>query len=300
MREHNHEFVDHWFHTPSSLEKTSGLWLIRAGQNIAKPNYHMGPRFITYYSFHFIRSGKLVFNENDILESGDMFCLWPNLTHQYGYPHAEKEKMHESVFSASPQPLRMFWIALGGRQAPILAKKLRVAPNKLILKNILNPHVESVIDDICALLAEMDTSNASSRYDAKILSLIYALFHELSIQAIERQLDEDDDWLSKAAEYIHLHYMDGITVHDVVRRTGLNRSHFSRSFATKYGLSPNQYLQDIRMSKAAEMLETSHYSITEIALSLGYPDLYSFTRAFRRYFSMPPSEYRKRGIITAY
>lgn len=293
MREYNHEFADHWFYTPSFLEKTSGLSLVRAGRNVAKPNYYMGPRFIMYYSFHFIRTGSLVFNQNETLESGDMFCLWSNIPHQYGHLNEAVAKPNEITFTSTSDALRMFWIALDGKQAPILARMIGLAQNKRVLKNILNPRVEQVISEICELLQEMDKISVQYRSDAKVLSLIYSLFHEISTQGTGQFWDEDDDWLSNAEEYIRLHCMDGVTVHDVVRHVGLSRSHFSRSFTTKYGFSPNEFIKRIKMDKAVEMLKVRDYSITEIALTLGYPDLYSFTRAFTRHFTISPSRYRK-------
>lgn len=293
MEESNHEFADHWFHSPSSLERACGLRLVKAGQNIAKPNYYMGPRFISYYSFHFIRTGGLVFNQSNVLGAGDMFCLCPNITHQYGYPNKERERLQGSTRFQSAEPLRMFWIALDGKQAPILAKMIGITHTQPILRDILDVNVEQVIGQICETLKETVDTSSPSRNDAKILSLIYLLFHEISIQIVGHLSEEKDDWLCKAEEYMRLHCLDGITVHDVVRHVGLSRSHFSRSFTSRFGLSPNDFIQNIRMDKAVEMLEKSQYSITEIALSIGYPDLYSFTRAFSRHFSLSPSSYRK-------
>lgn len=54
-----------------------------------------------------------------------------------------------------------------------------------------------------------------------------------------------------------------------------------------------KYLQQIRMDKARKLLMDTNASITEIALSLGYPNLYSFTRAFKLYFKESPVTLRK-------
>jgi AraC-like DNA-binding protein len=47
------------------------------------------------------------------------------------------------------------------------------------------------------------------------------------------------------------------------------------------------------MKSAGKMLGESDFSVTEIALSLGYPDLYTFTKAFRKYYGSSPSVFRK-------
>ena len=53
-------------------------------------------------------------------------------------------------------------------------------------------------------------------------------------------------------------------------------------------MPPLKYLQRIRMEKAKRLLQETDATITEIALSLGYPNLYSFTRAFKIYYKVPP------------
>jgi AraC-like DNA-binding protein len=63
-------------------------------------------------------------------------------------------------------------------------------------------------------------------------------------------------------------------------------------FSAKLGISPMQYLQRLRMRGGANLLTETDLSVTEIALSLGYPDLYSFTRAYRKYYGTSPTEFR--------
>ena len=59
------------------------------------------------------------------------------------------------------------------------------------------------------------------------------------------------------------------------------------------GVSPKKYLTDVRMQKAAKLLTQSSDAVTEIAKKTGYPDLFSFSRAFSKYYNCPPSEYKR-------
>lgn len=59
MKEDHHEFLELIFFTPSEFEKAGGAWPIRIGRNIAKTNYHIGPRTTPYYYLLFVLEGKV-------------------------------------------------------------------------------------------------------------------------------------------------------------------------------------------------------------------------------------------------
>lgn len=59
MKEDHHEFLDIIFFTPSEFEKAGGAWPIRIGRNIAKTNYHIGPRTTPYHYLLIVLEGKV-------------------------------------------------------------------------------------------------------------------------------------------------------------------------------------------------------------------------------------------------
>lgn len=106
-------------------------------------------------------------------------------------------------------------------------------------------------------------------------------------------LDEPSNWIRACMEFMDLHATEGITVQQVAAFAGVHRSYFSSVFASQVGVSPQKYLQNIRMEKAKRLLIETEASVTEIALSLGYPNLYTFTRAFKIYYDIPPQVMRR-------
>lgn len=76
-----------------------------------------------------------------------------------------------------------------------------------------------------------------------------------------------------ALEYIHNHFSEKISIDDLSKQVYLSRSTFLRNFQTVCGCSPGQYLNRYRIKKAAELLETSSLSQTEIAQFCGFYDL---------------------------
>jgi AraC-like DNA-binding protein len=95
-------------------------------------------------------------------------------------------------------------------------------------------------------------------------------------------------------EFIELHYMENISVKQVAAFAGLHWAYFSKVFHEHVGTPPGQYVRMLRMNKAAELLAHSAMSVSEIASSLGFLDLYSFSRAFRNYYRVSPSFFRKQ------
>jgi AraC-like DNA-binding protein len=75
---------------------------------------------------------------------------------------------------------------------------------------------------------------------------------------------------------------------------GLERRTFLRRFANATGMTPIEYCRAVRIARARELLECGNTPQKEIAQSLGYKDVASFARAFRKAVGSAPGAYRKR------
>ena len=58
-------------------------------------------------------------------------------------------------------------------------------------------------------------------------------------------------------------------------------------------MTPNDYIRQLRMTAAAELLKDERLTVAEIAYKVGFDDQYYFSKAFKQYFGMPPTKYRK-------
>ena len=107
---------------------------------------------------------------------------------------------------------------------------------------------------------------------------------------------EKQQKIAPAVEYITTHYTQNLTNDALAARAGISTVYFRKLFEQVYGTSPIAYVQDLRIKKAKEMLETDYGNIGDIALSLGYKSIYDFSRAFKKRTSLSPSRYRaQRG-----
>lgn len=279
MKEDHHEQLEIHYFTPSAFEKAGAAWPIRLGANIAKPGYHIGPRITPYYYLIMIVDGEGTFiqgGQTYSLHKNDLFCLFPQVTHEY--------------YTAEHALLRKTFFAFDGKLALQLLERIGLGPYR--------PHLEGgLIDEAMALMESfftLATDKHKSDSDLSRLAIFHQLFDVLSKNEITRGTpSRAESWLQRAKDYIEIHYADGITIESVADYVGIDRTHFSKQFNKTYGLSPMKYVQQLRMDEAVLLMKQTDYKIAEIAQSVGYPDLFSFSKAFKKQAGVSPTAYRK-------
>ena len=93
--------------------------------------------------------------------------------------------------------------------------------------------------------------------------------------------------------YIQENYFEEVSLETAARIAGLDRKYFSTFFHQKVGVSFCHWLMQTRINKALDFLESEDHSITEIAFAVGYQDLRTFERAFKKCTGRTPSEIKK-------
>ena len=83
------------------------------------------------------------------------------------------------------------------------------------------------------------------------------------------------------------------TVQEMAKKINVSVSHLNRLFRTEFNQSPTQYLQELRLKQAAELLENSFLSIKEIRHATGFCSKNIFIKCFKKKYHLPPKEYRK-------
>lgn len=112
------------------------------------------------------------------------------------------------------------------------------------------------------------------------------------IQILSERL-QPDSRITKVINEIEAHIGSELTLASLAERANLSRDHLIRLFRRKLGLTPKQYILDLRIKKAARLLNSTRYSIEQIAEELGFSDRYHFTRAFNQSMGINPGEYRR-------
>ena len=92
---------------------------------------------------------------------------------------------------------------------------------------------------------------------------------------------------------------ESILLDSIARGAGISRPHFFKLFKENVGLTPNIYLNTLRMETAIERLIQSSDAVTSIGLDLGFSSQASFTRFFASNVGIPPSDYRRVAQLSS-
>lgn len=101
-----------------------------------------------------------------------------------------------------------------------------------------------------------------------------------------------------ALDIICREYSTPIDLNGLARACHLSPSHFRRTFRKLFGKSPLQFILNMRIQAAANLLKDSSLSVTEIALKCGFNEPNYFTRQFCQHIGVSPSEYRKYTYVS--
>jgi AraC family transcriptional regulator len=97
----------------------------------------------------------------------------------------------------------------------------------------------------------------------------------------------------RVAEFIEEHLSEEISLATLAELADLSRFHFARAFRQSFGVPPHRYHMDRRMARARNLLQRSALPVTQIGLQIGFRETSSFTRAYRRFAGVTPSEFRR-------
>lgn len=122
--------------------------------------------------------------------------------------------------------------------------------------------------------------------------LLSALFHILFSDLVKEHSLKLSPPIRKALDYISENSMQHIQVNEIADYVGLSRSYFSRLFAKETGQTPYEYLLEIRINKAKQMLALDALSVAEIAEQCGFVNASHFVRVFRGKTGQTPATFR--------
>jgi AraC-like DNA-binding protein len=114
-------------------------------------------------------------------------------------------------------------------------------------------------------------------------------------QTISHSSRDPVDKLAPAIYFVRQNYAKRIFSDAVAQQCGLSPTYFSKVFRQRFGMPFQEFLLRYRVAQACLMLENPNSSITDVCYAVGFKDPSYFTRVFKRYLDMSPSEYCKSG-----
>lgn len=123
------------------------------------------------------------------------------------------------------------------------------------------------------------------------------------IQAVESsapssQMGESFSWITRATTILESDLSEPISMESVAQRLGIGYETFRKEFARATGLSPMKFRTGRRMTLANHLLRHTGLPISEIAGRLGYPDAFTFSKAFKRQYRHSPTHHRSAVTLS--
>ncbi len=88
-----------------------------------------------------------------------------------------------------------------------------------------------------------------------------------------------------------------LSINDIIQNMNYSHCHLIRLFKKETGTTPSQYFLKIKLNYARNLLETTNLSVLDIASTVGFSSLGHFTEVFKKQYSLPPANYRKKWNI---
>ncbi len=238
----------------------------------------MGYQYILHYIYE--GEGFFVYNGKEYnLSQGDTFLISPKQIYRY--------------YSSEKNPWSYYWIGFSGTRASSLLSRSGMGDSVPIIRNIQEKEIPELFSKIITTLQK--NKRGGDIAITAFLSLIFSIFiDKVKTKKQENTIDIRKKCVNKAINFVKINFSEITSVEEIADFVGYNRSYFSNIFRTETGKSIKQYLNNYRIKKAVELLDTTNFNIDYVAQSVGYKNYFSFEKRFKKIMNCTPTEYRKR------
>ena len=272
----NHSFVD--------------LGLYQFGSEACEPGHSFGPARRNHYLFHYVINGRGTLYSDGAdgktrtftVKAGEGFLIYPEQVNLY--------------VADMSNPWEYAWLEFDGLRVKHALDTAGFSKDEPIYRTKFPEMRERLRDE---MLYIVDHSEAST---FELIGHMYLFMDCLTRSAenagrvITSRLREF--YIREAIAYIENNYQRDITIEELAEALRLNRSYFGKIFRQSTGKTPQRFIMNYRMIKAAELLAATDMPVNEVGASVGYDNPLHFSRAFKTIYNISPREWRKQKKIT--
>ncbi len=262
-----------WF---LDFDNSNDFYLYEIGTYKCPPCYGYGPAIRTRDIFHFVISGKgtLYIDDNIYsIKAGQGFLIPANVK---AYYEADND-----------DPWHYMWIHLGGARLSEALYSAGINEHQPVFSST------SPTDKIQTIFNEIFDNKDDEYYCIGKIYEFMSFLTNTSKSRVAIETSPQLNYVKKTIKYIQLKYSEAIHIDDISNSCGLNRSYLSRLFKDATGSSIQEYLMTYRMKTAVKLMKETDKTIQDISLAVGYNDIFTFSKAFKKHYGTPPKEYRK-------
>ncbi len=263
-------------------DKNVELHVHNYGVEACEPGHDYGPAVRGYYLFHYIFSGRGIFQADGLtyeLHEGEGFLICPNVLTYY------KADINF--------PWSYGWIGITGLHIKEFLQESGITRNNPIWRGGKDKCLETCLTNINTKGIESAKYPRTTGYAYLFLARLIEKTN-LRRPAFQRK-NRQESYIRTAIAYMEQNYYRKITIEMIARHVGLDRSYLGSIFKKKLTISMQDFLVNYRLSKACELLKNEDIRISDVARSVGYSDQLQFSKIFKEHMGISPLAYRGSG-----
>ena len=239
------------------------------------------------YQLLYIASGKGYFyfkgsKEPTVVTKGNMVLFRPKEPQVYYYYAVDKTEV--------------YWVHFTGWKVEEYLERYELPKEENVFFTGVSPDYPWIYNQIIREL-QLQREN----YEDMIRLFLRHIFLTINRYIKEGKQTKNDtiNDIERAVHYFNENYSKPISIEQYASEHLMSVNWFIHNFKNVMKIPPMQYIVSLRIAAAKGYLENSNKNITEIANTIGYDNALYFSRLFRKYTGVTPSEYRKRSKIIA-
>lgn len=265
------------------------LSLIQFGREKCMPSHSFGPAKRNHYLFHYIIDGSGTLMADDSngvtrtyrIDKNQGFMIFPNQITTY--------------IADNDEPWEYIWIEFYGLRAKEAVDVTGLSCDRPIYNAQSEEFGRKMKEEMIYIIENRDLPSFN------LIGHLYLFLDCLMRSAPKARVPKGSKlrefYVHEALSYIESNFQNDISVEDIAGVCGLNRSYFGKIFKDVIGRTPQEFLLNYRMIKAAELLKLSRLSIGDISVSVGYDNQLHFSRAFKKVYGISPRNWRNDNRV---
>lgn len=229
-----------------------------------------------FYSFYVIITGKGVYRiaEQEFpLQAGDSFAVYPDTLVSYTADEVE--------------PWEYLWLGISGLYVKKMVEYMEFIPEKPYI-------IQGNSEELQKAFVELyEAKRNEYPSELEMIGRTYIFLSKLIQQEKVLYSGFENHIAQKGKVFIDLNYSSKLSPQDVAENLNVSCSHLHRSFSKEFGTSMGKYINQLRMDRSVNLLLSTELSVGEISSSVGFENQLYFSQAFKKYFGLAPSYFKK-------
>lgn len=238
------------------------LNVINLGHQKCPPRHSYSYALPNFYLIHYVVSGCGSFIKNKVekkVKAGEMFIIKPENIYTYS---ADEDN-----------PWEYIWLSFDGELSSMF----------------------DTLDDVMKIDGEIFSEMllAGKLKNTQQEFLLGKLYNLISI--IFEKTPVENNYVKMVSDFIKANYVYKLHVADIAETINLNSRYLSRIFKQEKGVTIQEYIIKYKIKKAQDLLSKG-FNVSETAKSVGYDDVFTFSKIFKKYIGISPSKYRLESV----